>query len=230
MRRKKKPGERYSFRRAMGFGTQTVQTVLYGRPVLHVDCGGALEIENCRSILQYDAEKLKLDMGELSVTIEGNELVVDTYQKRSSRCEGRCFPSIWLRRSAGRLMNRLARYAMGSVNFEVTGGRGERFLNDCVNAGVPVEHIRPTQTGYLATVPLRDYKRMHKYARRSRCRLRVRENTAHTSRCSHTVTAGGYWRALCCASCCCACAATLSGTSVLQFYAGAGSIRPRAAA
>lgn len=55
MRRKKKPGERYSFRRAMGFGTQTVQTVLYGRPVLHVDCGGALEIENCRSILQYDA-------------------------------------------------------------------------------------------------------------------------------------------------------------------------------
>ncbi|MFQ8833086.1 MAG: sporulation protein YqfD [Ruthenibacterium lactatiformans] len=64
---------------------------------------------------------------------------------------------------------------MGSVNFEVTGGRGERFLNDCVNAGVPVEHIRPTQTGYLATVPLRDYKRMHKYARRNRCRLRVRE-------------------------------------------------------
>ena len=37
MRRKKKPGERYSFRRAMGFGTQTVQNVLYGRPVLHVD-------------------------------------------------------------------------------------------------------------------------------------------------------------------------------------------------
>ena len=39
------------------------------------------------------------------------------------------------------MMNRLARYAMGSVNFEVTGGRGERFLNDCVNAGVPVEHL-----------------------------------------------------------------------------------------
>ena len=55
------------------------------------------------------------------------------------------------------MMNRLARYAMGSVNFEVTGGRGERILNYCENAGVPVEHIRPTQTGYLATVPLRDY-------------------------------------------------------------------------
>ena len=85
MRRKKKPGERYSFRRAMGFGTQTVQTVL------HVDCGGALEIENCRSILQYDAEKLKLDMGELSVTIEGNELVVDTYQKTLITVRGQVF-------------------------------------------------------------------------------------------------------------------------------------------
>ena len=86
MRRKKKPGERYSFRRAMGFGTQTVQTVLYGRPVLHVDCGGALEIENCRSILQYDAEKLKL-----GVTIEGNELVVDTYQKTLITVRGQVF-------------------------------------------------------------------------------------------------------------------------------------------
>ena len=57
----------------------------------HVDCGGALEIENCRSILQYDAEKLKLDMGELSVTIEGNELVVDTYQKTLITVRGQVF-------------------------------------------------------------------------------------------------------------------------------------------
>ena len=53
--------------------------------------GGALEIENCRSILQYDAEKLKLDMGELSVTIEGNELVVDTYQKTLITVRGQVF-------------------------------------------------------------------------------------------------------------------------------------------
>ena len=79
---------------AAGFADKlwkTVQTVLYGRPVLHVDCGGALEIENCRSILQYDAEKLKLDMGELSVTIEGNELVVDTYQKTLITVRGQVF-------------------------------------------------------------------------------------------------------------------------------------------
>ena len=72
-------------------------------------------------------------------------------------------------------MNRWARYAAGSVRFEVTGGRGERFLNACVGAGIPVEHIHPTDTGYLATVPLRDYKRMRPFARRNRCSLRVRE-------------------------------------------------------
>lgn len=72
-------------------------------------------------------------------------------------------------------MNGWARYAAGSVRFEVTGGRGERFLNACVEAGIPVEHIHPTDTGYLATVPLRAYKRLRPFARRNRCRLRVRE-------------------------------------------------------
>lgn len=72
-------------------------------------------------------------------------------------------------------MRGLARYAAGSVRFEVTGGRGERFLNACVGAGIPVEHIHPTATGYEATIPLRDYRRLHPFARRNRCRLRVRE-------------------------------------------------------
>ena len=126
------------------------------------------------------------------------------------------------------MMNRLARYAMGSVNFEVTGGRGERFLNDCVNAGVPVEHIRPTQTGYLATVPLRDYKRMHKYARRNRCRLRVREKygayfALFTYRHRWGILAG----LVLCVSL--LCMPTLSGTSALHnFTPEQEAIRPRA--
>lgn len=119
---------------------------------------------------------------------------------------------------------------MGSVNFEVTGGRGERFLNDCVNAGVPVEHIRPTQTGYLATVPLRDYKRMHKYARRNRCRLRVREKygayfALFTYRHRWGILAG---LVLCVLRCALMPQPYLEHL-LLQFYAGAGSIRPRAA-
>lgn len=72
-------------------------------------------------------------------------------------------------------MNRLSRYAAGSVRFEVMGGRGERFFNECVNADIPVEQVQATETGYLARVPLRDYKKLRPFARRNRCTLRVRE-------------------------------------------------------
>lgn len=91
MRRKTKRGEPYSFRRAMGFVERPVQTALYGRPALHADCGGSLEIENCRGILQYNAEKLRLDMGEWSVVVEGDGLVIDNYQRSLMTVRGRIF-------------------------------------------------------------------------------------------------------------------------------------------
>jgi len=91
MRRKKRKGERYSLRRALGIGVQAVQTTLYGHPMLHAECGGTLEIENCRGILQYDTQKLVLDMGEWSVQIEGDELVVDSYQKALMTVRGKVF-------------------------------------------------------------------------------------------------------------------------------------------
>ncbi len=91
MRKKKGKSERYSLQRALGIGVQAVQSTLYGRPMLHVECGGSLEIENCRGILQYDAQKLVLDMGEWSVQIEGDSLVVDSYQKALMTVRGRVF-------------------------------------------------------------------------------------------------------------------------------------------
>ncbi len=90
MRAKKKRGERYSFRRAMGLATQPVRA-LYGVPALHVECGGALEIENCRGILQYDAQHLRLDMGGWTVTVEGDDLTVDNYQRATMTVRGRVF-------------------------------------------------------------------------------------------------------------------------------------------
>ena len=91
VRKAKKRGERYSFRQAMGLVAQPVQTVLYGKPALHAECGGALEIENCRGILQYDAQRLRLDMGQWTVTIEGDGLVVENYQKTMMTVRGQVF-------------------------------------------------------------------------------------------------------------------------------------------
>lgn len=86
----KKRGERDSFRRAMGFVTQPLRA-LYGVPALHLECGGALEIENCRGILQYDAQRLRLDMGGWTVTVEGDGLTVDNYQRATMTVHGRFF-------------------------------------------------------------------------------------------------------------------------------------------
>lgn len=90
MRAGKKRGERDSFRRAMGFVTQPLRA-LYGVPALHLECGGALEIENCRGILQYDAQRLRLDMGGWTVTVEGDGLTVDNYQRATMTVRGRFF-------------------------------------------------------------------------------------------------------------------------------------------
>lgn len=91
MRRKKGKGEPYSLRHALGLGVQAVQSTLYGHPMLHAECGGTLEIENCRGILQYDTQKLVLDMGEWSIQIEGDDLMVDSYRKMLMTVRGRVF-------------------------------------------------------------------------------------------------------------------------------------------
>ncbi|MEG2698109.1 MAG: sporulation protein YqfD [Ruthenibacterium sp.] len=70
-------------------------------------------------------------------------------------------------------MTRLLGALMGRVTFEVQGGRGERFLNACVQNGVPVQHILATELGFTAEVPLRYYLRLHRLARAQRCRMRV---------------------------------------------------------
>lgn len=91
MRRKKKAAERFSARQAMGLSFQQTSALLYGRPMLHINCSGSLEVENCRGILAYDEEKLKLNMGDLCVQIEGDGLMIDTYSKKLITIHGRIF-------------------------------------------------------------------------------------------------------------------------------------------
>ena len=72
-------------------------------------------------------------------------------------------------------MSRFFQSIMGSVTFEVLGGRGERFFNECAAQGIPVQHIVPNPLGFQAQVPLRYYPRLHKLARKQRCRLCVKK-------------------------------------------------------
>ncbi len=69
-------------------------------------------------------------------------------------------------------MNNVAKNIVGSVEFEIIGGNGERFLNECAQKGIPVQKVVPTPFGYKAQLPLRYYKRLHKHARKNKCRIK----------------------------------------------------------
>ena len=90
MRRRSGRREHFSFKRAFGIG-QPIQQVLYGQPVLHINCNGFFEIENCRGMIRYDANHLELDMGKHRVTIEGEKIQVDTFQKKLITVSGNLF-------------------------------------------------------------------------------------------------------------------------------------------
>lgn len=46
----------------------------YAQPVLHINCHGQVQVENCREILFYDDSRIQLDMGRWDVTLYGDGL------------------------------------------------------------------------------------------------------------------------------------------------------------
>lgn len=60
----------------------------YSRPVLHWDCGGALEVENCRTVLEYTSERVRLDLGSRQVQVLGDGLCLGGFTGRSLLIRG----------------------------------------------------------------------------------------------------------------------------------------------
>lgn len=73
------------------------------------------------------------------------------------------------------MMQRLVPYLEGRIRFQAEGGRYEWFINQCEQAGLTMEKICPTSTGFTAETTPSAYKKMHRYARMSRCRIRTTE-------------------------------------------------------
>ena len=46
----------------------------YAQPMLHINCYGQVQVENCREILLYDSSQIRLDMGRWDVTVYGDGL------------------------------------------------------------------------------------------------------------------------------------------------------------
>lgn len=61
----------------------------------------------------------------------------------------------------------------GSVRIRVTGGLGERFLNECVGLGAVLEHVSPIECGFELDTAPQDVKLMRMAARKCRCDFKV---------------------------------------------------------
>ncbi|MEG1925367.1 MAG: YabP/YqfC family sporulation protein [Ruthenibacterium sp.] len=91
MPKKQKHTPPFSLSKAFAFSSRTLQEGLYRQPMLHLNCNGALVIENYKQIITYQPLQIKLDMGKICLLIEGDALVMDTLQKTCITVHGNVF-------------------------------------------------------------------------------------------------------------------------------------------
>lgn len=91
MSKKQKHTPPFSLSKAFGFHSRTLQETLYQQPMVHLNCNGALVIENYKQIVQYHPALIKLDMGKICIQIEGDSLMMDTLQKACITVHGNVF-------------------------------------------------------------------------------------------------------------------------------------------
>lgn len=63
----------------------------YRRGVLHIQCGGLVEVEGCKGVLLYDEGQIRLDMGGWQVSLYGDELTLCGIGGRMLTLKGRIF-------------------------------------------------------------------------------------------------------------------------------------------
>lgn len=73
----------------------------YRRGVLHLDCAGGMEVENCRGVLKYTADTVELDMGRQVLRVRGDGLALAELAGRNLFVKGRVF-SIELKDNDGK--------------------------------------------------------------------------------------------------------------------------------
>lgn len=79
MRKKSKP--KFSCKAAFALDMIKNSEILYSQPWLHMNCNGNLTVENCKRVVLYTASCIILDMGAQTVTVNGSELLLRTYDK-----------------------------------------------------------------------------------------------------------------------------------------------------
>lgn len=63
----------------------------YRRSILHIQCGGLVEVEGCKGVLLYDENQIRLDMGGWQVSLYGDDLTLCGMGGRMLTLKGRVF-------------------------------------------------------------------------------------------------------------------------------------------
>lgn len=63
----------------------------YHQPVLHINCRGQIEVENCKEILLYNDETVRLDMGHWEIALFGSELELCSMGRALLTLRGKVF-------------------------------------------------------------------------------------------------------------------------------------------
>lgn len=63
----------------------------YRQPVLHLDCRGLIEIENCRKVILYTANQVEIELGGQIVAVHGNDLCLGELAGKNLFLKGQIF-------------------------------------------------------------------------------------------------------------------------------------------
>ena len=55
----------------------------YRRSILHIQCGGAIEVENCRAVLECTEDRVRLQMARWEVVLRGRKLQLESLNRRT---------------------------------------------------------------------------------------------------------------------------------------------------
>ncbi len=61
------------------------------QPLIHINCHGSVEIENCSHVVEYGPNRIRMHMKEGDVTVEGEELTILSLNAHVTEIRGRIF-------------------------------------------------------------------------------------------------------------------------------------------
>ncbi len=73
------------------FRTAFSEAMLPLQPMIHINCSGALELENVGSILEYSGERIVFRLGAYKVSVQGEELHIVALNRHITVIRGRIF-------------------------------------------------------------------------------------------------------------------------------------------